>query len=73
MIRLEREEIYKLVWEQPMTEIAKIYLISDVGFRKACLRLNIPNTKGGALGQDTRRTTVKQTCSFIKMDGAIIY
>jgi len=47
MIRLEREEIYKLVWEQPMTEIAKIYLISDVGFRKACLRLNIPIPKAG--------------------------
>lgn len=47
MIRLERKELYELVWEQPMTEIAKKYMISDVGIRKACLRMNIPIPKGG--------------------------
>lgn len=47
MIRLTREEIYNMVWELPMTEIAKKYIISDVGFRKLCLRLNIPIPKSG--------------------------
>ncbi|WCT13675.1 hypothetical protein [Mucilaginibacter jinjuensis] len=42
MVKLTREEIYKLGWEQPMTEIARMYKISDVGFRKACVRMNIP-------------------------------
>lgn len=47
MIRLTREEIYRMVWELPMTEIAKKYIISDVGFRKLCLRLNVPIPKSG--------------------------
>jgi hypothetical protein len=47
MIRLTREEIYDMVWELPMTEIAKMYIISDVGFRKLCLRLEIPIPKCG--------------------------
>jgi len=47
MIRLTREEVYQLVWTKPMTEIAKKYLISDVGFRKTCIRLNIPIPKAG--------------------------
>ena len=47
MIRFTREEIYEMVWELPMTEIAKQYIISDVGFRKLCIRLNIPIPKSG--------------------------
>ncbi len=47
MIRFTREEIYNMVWELPMTEIAKKYIISDVGFRKICIRLNIPFPKLG--------------------------
>jgi len=47
MIRFTREELYQLVWELPMTEIAKKYTISDVGFRKLCIRLNIPFPKSG--------------------------
>lgn len=42
-----REEIYRLVWNTPMTEIAKKYIISDVGFRKLCIRLKIPVPKAG--------------------------
>jgi hypothetical protein len=47
MIELTREEIYQLVWEQPMSEIAKKYMISDVGFRKVCIRMNIPIPRVG--------------------------
>ncbi|GAA3993002.1 hypothetical protein [Mucilaginibacter dorajii] len=48
MIRFTRKEIYQMVWELPMTEIAKKYKISDVGFRKICLRMNIPVPKIGS-------------------------
>jgi hypothetical protein len=47
MTRLSREEIYHLVWQLPMTAIAKKYLISDVGFRKLCKRMNIPIPQAG--------------------------
>jgi len=47
MIRLTREELYQMVWDMPMTDIAKKYMISDVGFRKLCIRLNIPFPKSG--------------------------
>ena len=47
MIRLTREDLYQMVWELPMTDIAQKYNISDVGFRKLCIRLNIPFPKSG--------------------------
>ncbi|MEO3407637.1 hypothetical protein AAFN85_27205 [Mucilaginibacter sp. CAU 1740] len=47
MIVLTREEIYRLVWETPMTLIAEKYAISDVGFRKLCIRMDVPFPKRG--------------------------
>lgn len=47
MITLTREEIYRMVWDMPMTEIARKYIISDVGFRKLCIRLQVPFPKAG--------------------------
>ncbi|MDT3403761.1 hypothetical protein [Mucilaginibacter terrae] len=47
MITLTRHEMYELVWQQPITKIAEKYVISDVGFRKACLRMNIPVPNAG--------------------------
>ncbi|MES2063603.1 MAG: hypothetical protein V4456_16870 [Bacteroidota bacterium] len=47
MVTLTREEIYQLVWTMPMTAIAKIYQISDVGFRKICVRMKIPIPTSG--------------------------
>lgn len=41
-VTLSRQELYDLVWEMPMLTIAKKYAISDVGLRKACLRMDIP-------------------------------
>lgn len=46
-IILTRQELFELVWAQPMTVLAKRYDISDVGLRKACLRMNIPIPKAG--------------------------
>jgi hypothetical protein len=51
MVTLTREDIYQLVWTMPMTAIAKIYQISDVGFRKICVRMKVPIPKSGYLSK----------------------
>ncbi len=38
----DREKIYKEVWDEPVTIVAKRYGISDVAFHKVCKRLEIP-------------------------------
>ena len=42
IITLTREELYKLVWSEPLTKLSKQLGISDVGLAKICKRLNIP-------------------------------
>ena len=37
-----REELYKQVWETPMSRLGKEYGLTDNGLRKICDRLNIP-------------------------------
>lgn len=38
----DREKIYKEVWDEPVTIVAKRYGISDVAFHKLCKRLEVP-------------------------------
>jgi hypothetical protein len=38
----ERDKLYKEVWAEPMTTVAKRYGISDVALRKQCKKLEIP-------------------------------
>ncbi len=45
--KITRQELYKQVWEEPMTKLAKNFSISDVGLRKKCKSLNIPVPKQG--------------------------
>lgn len=59
MIKLSRKEIYELVWREPMTAIAARYKISDVGFRKMCMRMKIPVPKGGHWAQVQAGQTIK--------------
>jgi integrase len=40
--RFTRQELYELVWSQPVAELAASYGVSDVGLAKACRRANIP-------------------------------
>ncbi|MEX0997814.1 MAG: hypothetical protein WDZ45_12250 [Flavobacteriaceae bacterium] len=42
-----REELYNLVWQKPLTHIAKELGYSDNGVRKVCLKHNIPLPKAG--------------------------
>ena len=42
-IALSRNDLYKLVWAEPFSSIAKKYEITDAaGLKKTCLRMNIP-------------------------------
>jgi Phage integrase family len=39
---IERDVLYRLVWEAPVSEVATRFGVSDVGLAKACRRANIP-------------------------------
>lgn len=44
---LTRQELYNLVWENPLSKLAKKYNLSDNGLRKVCKKLDIPLPKNG--------------------------
>lgn len=46
-IELTRKELYDLVWENPLSKLAKKYSLSDNGLRKVCRKLDIPLPKNG--------------------------
>lgn len=41
-VELKREELYKQVWSQPMSALARTYGMSDVGLAKICKKFEIP-------------------------------
>src|SRR5262245_54040521 len=44
---ITREELYRLVWNRPMRDVAKDFGVSDVGLGKICKRLNVPKPQPG--------------------------
>lgn len=46
-ITLTRKELYDLVWTEPLLTLSKKYVISDVGLRKICIKMEIPLPKNG--------------------------
>lgn len=44
---LTRQELYELVWSEPISVIAKRVALSDVGFAKACRRNGVPIPERG--------------------------
>lgn len=44
---ISRLELYNQVWETPVTQLAKEYGLSDVGFAKICRKYNIPRPPRG--------------------------
>lgn len=38
----ERKKLFDEVWATPVTKLAKMYQLSDVGLRKICLALDVP-------------------------------
>src|SRR6478609_3060250 len=45
--KLSRQELFDLVWTEPILTLSKKFDISDVGLRKICSRFNIPTPKSG--------------------------
>jgi hypothetical protein len=41
-ITITRNDLYEMVWKEPMTTLTKRYGISDNGVRKICIKLQIP-------------------------------
>ncbi len=54
-IRIEREELFKQVWNKSMVQLAKDYGISDVGLRKICKRLDVPTPPQGYWARKYRK------------------
>jgi hypothetical protein len=44
---MTRQELYELVWREPVTHAAKRFGISDVALRKTCVRHGIPTPPAG--------------------------
>tara|TARA_R110000850_G_scaffold218852_3_gene344467 strand:+ start:69960 stop:71084 length:1125 start_codon:yes stop_codon:yes gene_type:complete len=56
-----RQELYKLVWEKPLTHIAKELGYSDNGIRKVYIKHNIPLPKAGYWSKLKHNKKVKKT------------
>src|SRR5579863_3417242 len=41
-LKLTREELYRLVWAKPMTEVGQDFQVSDRAIAKVCARKQIP-------------------------------
>ena len=39
MATINRKELYKKIWETPITRLSKEYGLSDVGFAKICKKV----------------------------------
>ncbi len=46
-ICLTRDELYNLVWLEPVQQVAKRFNISDVGLAKICKKMNVPRPERG--------------------------
>ncbi len=62
-VRMTRKELYKQVWEQPMSRLAQQFGISDVALAKKCRKLRIPVPGRGywrklEVGQKVRRASL---------------
>lgn len=46
-MKISREKLYRLVWETPLTKLAKEFGVSDVGLARACRKTAIPTPPVG--------------------------
>lgn len=46
-VTISREELYRQVWQEPMTKVAPRYGLSDVGLAKVCRKYDIPRPPVG--------------------------
>ena len=45
--RLSRQELYDLVWTEPLRSLSARFGISDVALRKTCARAQVPTPERG--------------------------
>jgi hypothetical protein len=57
---IDRKELYKKVWETPITRLSKEYGLSDVGFAKICKKYNISRPPRGYWDRKTAGYRVKR-------------
>ena len=57
----DRETLYREVWENPVSEVAKRYKVSDVAIHKVCKSLNIPTPPLGYWAKLRAGKPVKKT------------
>ena len=62
--QLSRQELYELVWNKPITKLAKEFGISDVGLAKTCRRHNIPLPQRGYWSKLQNQRPVPDTPSL---------
>jgi hypothetical protein len=58
-IRIDRQELFKQVWNKSMVQLAKDYDLSDVGLRKICKRLKVPTPPQGYWARKHRKEPPK--------------
>ena len=46
-ITLTREELYRQIWEQPLSILARKYMYSEASFRNLCISMSIPVPREG--------------------------
>ena len=61
--RLTREQLYELVWSEPMHRLGKQIVISDVAIAKHRRRLGIPPAAARLLEQAARREKSLQSAA----------
>jgi hypothetical protein len=57
---MTRQDLYQLVWQSPMTTLAKTFGLSDVGLRKVCVKFNIPTPPIGYWAKRAHGKPVRQ-------------
>ncbi|MFC6487706.1 hypothetical protein [Nitratireductor sp. GCM10026969] len=59
--RLTREQLYALVWDRPVTKLAKDFGLSDVALHKICRKHNIPTPPLGYWAKKAHGKPVRST------------
>ncbi|MBW7934320.1 MAG: hypothetical protein H3C62_12105, partial [Gemmatimonadaceae bacterium] len=68
---LTREELYELVWTEPMQTLAARFGISDVALKKRCVRMRIPTPHRGywakkAVGKSPKRPVLPKLPASVR-------
>lgn len=46
-ITLSRQQLYELVWSQPISALSNKYMLSEISFRTLCIKMSIPLPREG--------------------------